>query len=223
MSLVAQNGKLLIGVTFSPDYSYRHLSTSKKNATPYTQNIIDQRNAFESPILGFTSGVKILYKLKARWAIETGFGVSKRGNVFKIDNLIFFDPNDPLAGAKSKIKFSYYYLEIPIKMNYYITTGKIKLFASAGISGDLFMFGRTKQKVTFSDGHSQIYHSTSHAKFNSAALGIQTGLGAEYSVNDKFDMRIEPLYRRQVVVSGAYTIKEYFYSIGINFGVFYKL
>ena len=222
-NIFAQDNKLLIGASFSPDYSYRHLSANSKNSDSFAKELIAARNEAEAPLLGFNSGLKLIYKIKPKWALETGIGISKKGERFKEMEILVTDPNDPLAGDKIKNRFSYYYLEVPIKANYYLTTGKLKLFASAGLSADLFLFGKNKAIITFSDGHKDIYNTTSTSNGNSFALGVQGGFGVEYSLSNKFDMRIEPTYRRQILTTGNQIIKVQYYSAGLTVGVYYKL
>ena len=67
----ASTEKLLIGLTFSPDYCYRTLTGFAL--------VVNNRNETEIPKYGFTAGLAMTYKLKNRLLFETGLQFSDKG------------------------------------------------------------------------------------------------------------------------------------------------
>lgn len=141
------SSKVSIGISFSPDYSYRtlHSAGSFQIGTEF-------RDTVEIAKLGYTAGLSLLVKLWNRVSFETGLYFSNKR--YRTKSIALYDINPPFEEPVNRIKssYNYYYLNIPIKVNYFILTGKIKLFASAGFSTNIFLDER--EKVTFEDPES---------------------------------------------------------------------
>src|SRR5688572_23856516 len=145
--------KLAIGFTFPPDYCYRTLSTDSR-----LQWIADSRNEREIPKFGFTTGANILYTLGNRVSLESGLLLSNKGEKLKeefINNPEFYADANGVSPLSWRHTYHYLYLDVPSKINYYLLTGKVKLFISAGISTNLFLTQLTKSYVTYSDGNTE--------------------------------------------------------------------
>ncbi len=210
ITVFAQDKKLLLGFSFSPEYSNEQIS------------YISIPNGIKGTF-GYSTGLKLLYKIKSRWALETGLVFSNKARKLSLEGYNVWDLNDPYYANlnSTKIKYTSYYLEIPMKVNYYITTGKLKIFISTGISGDLLLLRKSKYTYTYNDGTTEKLIYKSSEKFNAIVLGVQAGLGLEYNVSNRFIMRIEPTYKGQVLNFYRYTTN--YFSLGGNFGLFYSL
>ena len=68
-----------VGFTFSPDYCYRDLK-----AEDYLQFIVDDRNSFEKPKFGFTTGFNYSMRLSKRFTLEVGVLYSEKGEKYKL-------------------------------------------------------------------------------------------------------------------------------------------
>lgn len=209
------SSKVSIGISFSPDYSYRALNSSGS-----FQLGTDFRDTVEIAKLGYTAGLSLLFKPWDRVSFETGLYFSNKG--YRMKSIALYDINPPFDEAVNHIKttYNFYYLDIPIKVNYFILTGKIKLFVSAGFSTNIFLDER--EKVSFEDPESTETIKIS-TKFSDISVAVIIGAGIDYAINNKLNLRIEPLFKRAIIPLADAPIKEYHYSLGANFGLYYKL
>lgn len=222
--------KLYIGVSFSPDYSYRRLHLSDDD-----YSFVDLRNKAESPRFGFTTGIVISYQTSNRFVLESGIQFSDKGDKHEmvIDDFISFDDfgniitgrdiNNPLIPEKHTSKYHYYFLGIPLKMNYYFLKKKnVGLFVSAGVSADYFINDKTTTKLEFKDRiekNSTTHDSTDFNKVNIIGL---VGFGIDYKVTNRIKFQLEPVFRYSFTPLVNAPLKEYLYSFGVDFTVFFQ-
>jgi hypothetical protein len=141
--------KIAIGLTFSPDYSYRSLSSDAASIW-----IANDREDFEIPKFGFTAGPRVLFTLGNRLALESGILFSDKGE--KTSNMRYSgDPEDIFMPVLGRHNFHYYYLDVPVKANYYLTSKKVKLFVSVGTSVNFFVAEKITSTYTFFDGSTE--------------------------------------------------------------------
>jgi len=212
--------RIAIGLTFSPDYSYRILrpdATSKWRA--------DRRDNLEIPKFGFTTGLSLLFQLNRNLTLETGLQYSNKGEKTKNYSLTWntlSEHEDLALPTKNTFIYHYNYLDIPIKVNYNILTNRLKFFISGGLSTNIFLFQKTTTILEYSDGHTKTNKSTGSglSRINFAAVA---GLGINYELTNSLTFRIEPSYRRSITSIINAPIKGYLYSAGLNTGIYYKL
>lgn len=207
-----------IGVTFSPDYCYRILKYDPSNKW-----VQDLRNDEEEPIFGFTTGFGIKMNLTNRVVLETGLFYSIKGQQTRNTDLVWTAPNADLP-VKSKTQYHFKYIDIPLKAQYFFGNRKIKYFLSAGVSFNIFSEKATKVVSEFEDGHTTSENSIvdlGYLKFNLAAI---IGCGIRYDATERISISAEPVYRQFInSIVADKKAKEYPYSIGTNFAVYYSL
>ena len=71
-------GKIALGFTFSPDYSYRAL-----NSDPDIKWVADSRDDREIPKFGFTTGARVLFTLGNKVSLESGLLFADKGEKTK--------------------------------------------------------------------------------------------------------------------------------------------
>lgn len=216
--------KIEIGLIFSPDYCYRSLQPDP--STQWSEGIASRRDSFEIPKFGYTTGAGVLFSLTNKITLETGLLFSDKGEKTKYHHLTTGSP-DPLLGEKIRFVYHYLYLDVPVKANYFVLMGKVKLFLSAGISANIFLTQKTSSIIEYSDGSTARNNSTGfindfYSKVNLAAIA---GVGINYGLTSRLNLRIEPVYRRSItsITASPSSIKGYLYSIGINTGIYYRL
>ncbi|CAN5124463.1 hypothetical protein BH09BAC5_BH09BAC5_18900 [soil metagenome] len=207
--------RLSIGLTFSPDYCYR---TLKPNAS--SKWIADIRDTLEIPKFGFSTGLSLLFQLNKRVALETGLQFSDKGEKQKPVTLIWGQP-DPGLPTKNTFIYHYNYLDIPIKVDYYILTTRLKFFVSGGLSTNIFLFQKTTSILEYSDGHTKTNNSTGGG-LSRINFAVVAGLGINYDLTSRLTFKIEPIYRRSITSIVNAPIKGYLYSAGINTGIYFK-
>lgn len=214
--------KHFIGFTFSPDYCYR---TLKSNSS--SQSMADYRDGVEIPKFGFTTGVNLKLKITKRFSFETAILLSDKGE--KTENTSangFIAPTnqvDPLLPLYVRYNYHYMYFDIPIKANYYFLTKKTKIFLSAGVSSNVFLFQKAGTVLEYMDGHKERNSSFGNPGFSRINLALLAGFGFEYAFSDKLHLKIEPIFRHSITSIIDAPIKGYLYSVGMNSGIYYSL
>lgn len=211
-------GKISVGLTFSPDYCFRSLRASGSS-----QWIADSRDEQEKAKFGFTAGGSILYTLSNRVSFESGLLFSDKGEKTKKLSYRFTDPGDGNAPTFGEHHYHYYYLDVPVKANYYLTPGRIKAFVSAGTSVNVFLTQKRSSTYTFSDGRTEDRSQTSNPGFTRINVAALAGFGVDYTVTENLQVRVEPIYRRSITSVINAPIKGFLYSAGVNFGAYIKL
>ncbi len=212
---VISTGEYSWGLTFSPDYCYRTLNSESSG-----QWIADLRDSTEIPKFGFTTGLSLLFRPWNRISFETGIQYSDKGEKTIILELNPLEPDPALPTNQVRFNHHYYYLDIPLKINYTVLKGKVKIFVSAGFSTNIYLYQQTKLSFVGSD---ETNLSTSSGDFSRFNVALLIGGGIDYDIGKRLIFRLEPIYRRSVTPVVDAPIKQYQYSIGANFGLYYKL
>ena len=196
-----------IGISFSPDYSFRILKSDAN--TTFIKNTLD---TLEVAKLGYTTGLNYTYSFSKKISIATGFLLSNKGEKTK--------KTFSSVPAKFNYNNQYYYIDIPIKANYYLIHKKVKLFVTAGLSTNVFLVQKTSQITGYTndDVKNNFYNKTDISAINFVMLA---GFGIDCPLYKSWSFKLEPLYRRSVTPTTNTAVKKYLYSVGLNVG-FYK-
>ena len=208
--------KFSLGILFSPDFDYRYLHIENDEF-----NMVQLRNDLETARLGFSAGIVVHYQIKKRLALESGIRLFDKGYKYEMNNkgLVDMDGNlytdDPAIPEELKSEDHFYYLGIPVKLNYYFLQRKISLFVSAGVSTDFFLSGKTKRIMKFED-RTEIQKYDQDGDFNNVNFTGLAGLGLEINVLQKLKLRVEPTFRYSFTPVIDAQVKEHLYSFGAN-------
>ncbi|MBN2637302.1 MAG: outer membrane beta-barrel protein [Prolixibacteraceae bacterium] len=211
--------KLSFGVNFSPDYSYRRLYQENDE-----HNFVDYRNEIEDPRLGFTTGLVAYYQISNRFTFESGIQFSDKGEKSKFTRWIVSSGNsatDPAFTVKSKSFNHYYYLGVPIKLNYFLLQKQFRLFISGGISTDFFLSGKIKYIDEFNDRTERGSENMDY-DFNIINFVGLASLGIERDISTKLSLRVEPTFRYSFTPVAIAPMERYPYSFGANVVLFYS-
>lgn len=219
------------GVSFSPDYTYRNFRTGDEKLN----GIVDGMNDIESQRFGFTTGLAGKYKLSRRLVLESGVLFSDKGNKVEFSDDYWISPEevidpgfsgpDPALPSELTIKYHYYYIGVPLKVNYRFLDKKVKVFLSGGISTDFYIDTKVQQiSIMDGDRNRDISHPDNEniGKINFVGLA---GVGLEYSVSSNFHLRFEPIFRysfTQMFKDGDIDLDTNLYSIGANFAIYFQ-
>lgn len=214
-----------IGITGSPDYC-NQISNGAKVQTGYLKNETKAK-------LGFTAGVNVLYKVTQRMGIETGILYSTKGIFVRTPAWVTpggtYDPTIPNSGLNTiepekQNVYTYQYLEIPLKMNYYVLNNKFKMFPSMGISANVFLGKKTSTNILDNAEirKTQISHSYNNKNIPALDAALIIGLGLSYDLNKNLFFKFEPSYRQFIRQMIDYPVNGYLYSIGMNAGIYIR-
>lgn len=204
--------KIRIGVIYTPKYSYRTLAYGTPNT--WVEKL---RNTEEIGSYGFTAGLALRKAITARIGIETGLYYTNLGVQTKQEPLIWTDTTHTDYPINSKTLFHYKYMEIPLKINYFLGAGKIKYFVSAGVSECVFMRKKSTVMLNYEDEHTEIQtsrHKLGYTKLNTTMI---LGAGINCPLNRRLILVVEPVYQlflNSIVVDKM--SKEYLWSVGLH-------
>ncbi len=210
------DGKIKIGISGSSDYCYRILKSDETSKW-----ISDVRDTLEIPKFGYTVSVNILYKIKNNIKIEGAILYSNFGE--KTKKYVLNNSNSADLPANSSFLYNYRYLGLPLKINYYFYTKKIKLYATVGLSTNVFLSKKITSVLEYMNLDTKKSNSISKNGFSKINFLVIAGLGINYSISNKFDIKVEPIYKRSINTIIKAPIKEYLYSAGLNLGFYYNL
>jgi hypothetical protein len=206
--------KFAIGIVFSPDYCYRITTDPSVNSN-------------EVPLFGYTTGLNFLWQLNKRFSLEAGVLYSVNGYQTKDLAIVYgfsrsnppYQPGDPVS---NRFIYKYTFLDIPLKVDYYLRKTGVKLFVSAGLSTNIFMSENDTYKSTYNDGHTVSGSSTGFYSYSTVNFAILAGIGTSFHISRQLLVRIEPVYRQFLTPSAYSPIRDYLYSIGVNTGLYFR-
>lgn len=223
-SLLSNNGdsiradKKQIGAVYAPEYAFRNL---KWNAD--SKIFADVRDTLEIAKFGYSAGLTFAYQLNNKCTFEVGALFSDKGERTKkydLQNSIIIAEQDKVPSTASFINH-YYYLDIPLKFNYYLYIKKVKFHLTAGFSTNAFLYQKTTTTIENKDGSSETSSSFYHPNFKKINFSLLAGFGINYNLTDKYVLRVEPLYKRSINSIVEAPVKSYLYSFGLNVGIAY--
>lgn len=213
---VPHEKKIQFGFIYSPELSYHIL---KANAdAKFMENI---RDTMEIPKFGYSAGINFSYKLTNNFSFEVEALYSDKGERTKpydLGNSVIKESMDKVV-SKSSFNNHYYYLDVPLKINYYLINKKIKFFISGGLSVNTFLYQKISSTIENRDGSIDKTKSISHPKFEKINFAALVGIGLNYDLTDKYTFKIEPVYKQSFTSIVNAPIKNYLYSVGINLGI----
>lgn len=205
--------KFEVGFIFSPDYSYRVLKTDASHSwMKYTYDTLEVSR------FSFTAGASILLRLTKKLSLSTGILFADKGEKTK------------RYATRNAINYTnhFYYLDIPLKVNYYLRDKKyyfskprkLKLFLSAGNSVNIFLNSRSITRTVNTGDKESLAISPEISRIN---ISLLAGFGLEYPLTQKWLFRLESNYRRSITPVANTSLKKYFYSFGLNIGLSCKI
>ena len=193
--------KTHVGFTFSPEFNYRFLS-AEDNLTFIKKSY----DTLDSPKYGYSIGINGVFDLTKKISLTSGLLFSDNGERSKTTLLL-----QPVNYTNH-----YYFLSVPVKMNYILIDSKVDLYGTIGLSANYFLDHLTTMQI---DGEKNLtnFHTKDLTKFS---LGGLVGIGMNAKLSKNWYFKTEVLYR-QSITSVASPIKKWLYSVGPTFGLFY--
>jgi hypothetical protein len=210
---------IAVGIIVSPEFSYRTLNFSSSN-----QWIANSRDDEEVGNFGFASGFQVHYRLGSKLKFETGLTYANKSLKTKYEELTWTSA-DPAFPTRSKTIYRFKYLMLPASFRYgFLSTDKLSLFATAGLSANIFLAKKTKVVMTYPDGDDSAHASSKNTGYLRFNLSATVGAGIDYRLARRFTFRASPFYQRSLTsIVADDQAKEYLFSFGVATGVYYLL
>lgn len=211
--------KVQIGINFSPDLCYRTLKN--KSLSISNDLVINLRNDLETTKLGYTTGLNICFNIKESIGLEAGIQYSNKGYQTKMRDLQYAQP-DPNMPDKTKTRYNFHCIDIPVKANFTFGKKKVRFFTSAGITTNIFIKETQTLVLVYSDRTTRETNPTMY-NYKSVNISPTISAGIDYKINDRTNLRVEPTFRFGVLKIIDAPLTAYLYSGGLNIGYYYGL
>lgn len=214
---VVEQHRFSAGLNFSPNYSYRVLKYRSE-----LQYFVDTREESEHASFGFNTGLTAQYNMGALLELELGLQYSRQTNIFK--NVPAYDDLSFTSVGLVDYQCRYYYLEIPVRLNYRVLNKKVFWYVTGGVSLNIFLKDKTKYWLTYNGGLKEV-NTVENATVdpNSLVYAVIGGVGAGYNITEKFNLRLEPLFRYSLTPLEEAPIDQHNYSVGTQLSLNIKL
>jgi len=208
------NGLVSLGFFFSPNYSYRHLEYDDSMI-----NIVEAREFYEKPAFGFNTGLRIFFNVTPWLEIESGSQLYQQTHKLKDVPIMFYDS---IMGYSTG-KYEYNYICLPLKLNFYYKNKKFYIGASIGCMLDFYINARLKSRVEYNDGVKEIIISDiNYLDPYKTAFNVMGSVFTGYDFNNKWSIRLEPIFRYSLTPIEDAPIQQYNYSLGGQLGIIYN-
>jgi opacity protein-like surface antigen len=201
--------RIQIGVNFSPDYCYRTLSGNNNG----------MRDEIEEARFGYTGGLVINFNLNKVFGIESGIQYSDKGFRTKKRDL-HIDLIDGSYEWWQRDVYHFYYIEVPLKARFVIGEQKVRFLLVAGLSPGFLV--RATTTTQYSYGRTRTLPNDAE-NYNRLNLFSTVGIGIDYKITPKSNIRIAPTYRYGLLntsksreESGFISESENLWSVGVN-------
>jgi Outer membrane protein beta-barrel domain len=215
----AAHQQLWVGITVSPDYNNRTLSSDGSMAADIVK---DSRDKKEIGQAGYTAGLAVNYIFTEAWSIEAGVQYAQKGYRTKKENLVWPQPS-PAFPTTSKFIYNYFFLDIPLQVKYTTGTGNCRFFYSAGLAFNILLEGEATGIFEYADGSKD--KSTGPATTNEKKLSLSPLLsaGIDYRFKPNMHFRLAPVFRYGITKMIDAPVSERLWNAGLNLGFYYRL
>ena len=211
-STIKKIRKWQIGVSFSPDYSYRVLKPVQYDDTlqqVYNQvnkDLVDSMNLVEKGKMAFTAGISLAYRFNRKFSLTTGLYYSDKGiqsKGFVIGSGLF--TNQYIFKKDSYEKGKYYYYELPVSVSYSCSLDSIEKHKIHFLTGAVFCLNSSRHDYisrrwypygSSGDPSLESSYLMMYAEAGSVfRIGYILGVGYSYRISDKFCLSVEPVFK----------------------------
>ncbi len=216
ISNAQSNRKLLIGGTFSPDYTFRILASASSDSL--TKALLKSKNGQDKAYVGFTSGVVMQRKLLGIFGFETGLNYSRKGEQTSRDTI---NPVAGIAFGRLNEVSLYNFLCIPLKLRLLFTQSKSSVFVTAGVTTN-YLLDAFKESAVTSKGQTSTFKTKMDKELYQVLLfNTVFSVGADFQLMKRCFLRVETNFSKSINSFRTDNLKSYLYSGGLNIGLLF--
>jgi len=214
--------RFYVGISFSPEYNYRVLNKNDSGISDSLWSVVkNMEDSIFEPKFGYTGGIIFGYYVTNRISIESGVQYSNKGyKTIPIET--FYDWDEPSIVATNII--NYYYLDIPLKVNYEFFKKRFQLITSLGAVGNIFIKSTVK---TIAENPTELFSEEKRDndyEYNKFNISASIGIGVKYNMSERMQLRLEPVFKYALLNfdDEAY-ISTHLWNAGLQFSAICKL
>lgn len=209
LPLVAQQNDTLkynnfkLGLSVAPSFSSRYLKAeSDANITA------DYFDSIEMPHVGYSIGFNFGYQVSDKFSVNSGLLFSNRAQGSKSASL------ETISNYTNNL----YYLDLPLKFNYYFLSKKSKIYLTGGANFSYFM----SNKISYRKENNTDKFSAMGEDLNSFNIAGVIGIGIDMPIYKRWAFNFELNYQHAFTPLLNTPIKRYLFSINPTVVLFYK-
>ncbi|MCE9540910.1 MAG: hypothetical protein K8R85_17085 [Bacteroidetes bacterium] len=237
-----------IGLSFSPDYSYRVIKPIQSDIyMAHNNGLVDQMNLTEKATISYSIGIPVTYKFNKSFGFKTCIYLSNK--TFKSKGFVYKDflySDEIIFDSDQWTKSNFFFMEIPFAFELTLQPSNFKklsykIFAGATICSNIkehtYASRRWLPGGSLGPNNSALessYVKFGVNKFSLLYIGYTAGFNATYKLNEKLNIAVEPVFKfygngytaiPKNKFGGGYPlfygVYEMPYSIGCNISVSY--
>ena len=225
------NRKISIGLSLSPDYSYRKLKptiyywgdtihTAQTNANA---EYVDSLNSIEKGKLATTFGISLTYKMSKHLSLHSGFFYSDKGIQSKGFLWMSTISGQVSISRKDKnVKQKFNFFEVPVSFSYAFdldSSGNTQVHLIAGSTLCLNSGGHEFYSRKWDNGSANINDENSFGTskvypINILHIGYTVGAGISKKISNRVIITFEPVYKYYFSEFFTHRSKSYLNTIG---------
>ena len=221
------SSKLYLGWEYSPEISYRFLSTEDEAPFAIT-DYVNWRNDHEIRKFAQSFNFFTGYRFNRSLSLELGLGYSNSGDL-RTTNISPVEGGAPQesVGGTGFWTHQLHMLSAPLSLNFRYGKRKIKGTFSVGVAPSFLFKAEYREKIEYNDGTTNTYVFSSEyslEQYSNFQIGVHFSSGMEYQYSKRGILRIAPVFR--MLATNAYedeVMKSNYFNVGINIGMIFKL
>jgi outer membrane protein W len=194
---------LKLGLSISPSFSSRYLKAESD-----AQANLDYYDSIELPHLGYSIGLNLGYQISKRFSINSGLFFANRAQSSKSASL----------ASISNFTNNIYYLDLPLKFNYYLLSKKSKLYLTGGANFSYFL----ANNVSYRKESNNEVLSSKGDDLNSINIAGIIGIGIDVPIYKRWAFNFEVNYQHAFTPLLNTPIERYLYSFNPTISLFYR-
>lgn len=194
---------LKLGLSISPSFSSRYLKAESD-----AQANLDYYDSIELPHLGYSLGLNLGYQISKRFSINSGLFFANRAQSSKSASLANI----------SNFKNNIYYLDLPLKFNYYLLYKKSKLYLTGGANFSYFLANNVSYRK---ESNNEVLFSKGD-ELNSINIAGIIGIGIDVPIYKRWTFNFEVNYQHAFTPLLNTPIERYLYSFNPTISLFYR-
>jgi outer membrane protein W len=192
-----------LGVSVSPSFSSRFLKAESD-----AQTNADYFDSIEMPHVGYSVGLNFGYQISKKIAITSGLLFSNKAQGSKSSSL------ETISNYTNNI----YYLDLPLKFNYYFLSKKSKIYLTGGANFSYFL----ANKISYRKENNTDNFGAVGEDLNIFNVSGVIGLGIDVPIYKRWAFNFEANYQHAFTPVLNTPIKRFLYSINPTIALFYK-
>lgn len=228
-SSVKNPSKWQVGINGSADFCYR---TLKSDGSEFANQLTASYNNSDKPKAGYTTGISGVYNFNKTIGLQFGCLFSDKGFATKPIDLAVAAGTPPRRGfvytnytsvTSVQYTYHYYYLDIPLRINFFAGKRKLRFIGSAGIIANIFLKEATTAYLTYANGGHGLEKGNDVTNYNRINLSPMVSAGMNYRLTNKISLRLESFSSYGILKITDSLVNAYLWNAGINIGCYFNL